>query len=223
MKKNFAFLLALMASSVALADYSYTDPDSGKTSTWYNPYGYMVNYKLNGNFSDSGWEILGYEFRSFYTGTGRPADEANPDAMTDAFFNTMAKQWVDDPRTKDWESILPQFSRKDSDFNIIEGKGSKLLDPGSFNDPKTSYGVVLMAYAFDRANGDYYVYMSEGNSFPAGQNPDLILNYDDTNRGMAEYAKGNAGWYWVHSVPEPSSALMLLLGFAGLALRRKKA
>ena len=36
-------------------------------------------------------------------------------------------------------------------------------------------------------------------------------------------AYGNAGWYVVGAVPEPTSGLLLLLGMAGLALKRKRA
>lgn len=36
-------------------------------------------------------------------------------------------------------------------------------------------------------------------------------------------AYGSAGWYSTASAPEPTSGLMMLLGMAGLALRRKRA
>ena len=34
---------------------------------------------------------------------------------------------------------------------------------------------------------------------------------------------GSAGWYTTEAVPEPTSGLLMLLGMAGLALRRKRA
>ena len=47
--------------------------------------------------------------------------------------------------------------------------------------------------------------------------------------GDAEYDYGAAtefkgtGWYTASSIPEPTSGLLLLLGVAGLALRRRRA
>lgn len=46
-----------------------------------------------------------------------------------------------------------------------------------------------------------------------------IKTQTQTNLGTADYS--SAGWY--QSVPEPTSGLLLLLGMAGLALKRKQA
>ena len=45
--------------------------------------------------------------------------------------------------------------------------------------------------------------------------------WSDVNHGDAAFS--SAGWYSVASVPEPTSGLLLLLGMAGLALKRKRA
>ncbi len=44
-----------------------------------------------------------------------------------------------------------------------------------------------------------------------------------TQNAFGDAAYSSAGWYSTGSVPEPTSGLLLLLGVAGLALKRKRA
>jgi len=72
-------------------------------------------------------------------------------------------------------------------------------------------------------------------SFHIGGNDSIIIDPLDTSVGYLEIANttgsdnaptaatsySSAGWYT--AVPEPTSGLLLLIGMAGLALRRRRA
>ena len=66
---------------------------------------------------------------------------------------------------------------------------------------------------------DYYSW-SEQFGGDATMSTGTSVNLRDTD---TKTAYGSAGWYAVQSVPEPTSGLLLLLGGAGLALRRRRA
>jgi hypothetical protein len=58
-----------------------------------------------------------------------------------------------------------------------------------------------------------------------GESPILFGDQDAaSNATFADNsAYAGAGWYAAGAVPEPTSGLLLLIGVAGLALRRKQA
>lgn len=81
-------------------------------------------------------------------------------------------------------------------------------------DDLTAYLIALVE------EGDkVYVYVSDTASGAAQATSVTSLPFPTTNSSKT-LASGGAGWY---AAPEPTSGLMMLLGMAGLALRRKRA
>ena len=106
-------------------------------------------------------------------------------------------------------------STVDEEFTIV---GTGLTDNGG--TPKTaSIYTVLVAAGADSKN---YAYIMDGASAVTitdaiAGGAMALFNFGDVVTGAA----GGAGWTAV--APEPTSGLLLLLGMAGLALRRKRA
>lgn len=72
-------------------------------------------------------------------------------------------------------------------------------------------------------NGVYISELIAGNASAVGTNPlDFYNDAAYANGAFADTQKTFAGAGWYTAVPEPTSGLLLLLGVAGLVLRRKQ-
>ena len=84
---------------------------------------------------------------------------------------------------------------------------------------QTAYFVVFNGdnmYVSNTANAEYWAVGESSIEF--GSMTSSSKTFNDVADGYA-----GAGWYGAAAVPEPTSGLLMLLGMAGLALRRKRA
>ena len=91
---------------------------------------------------------------------------------------------------------------------------------------KSDYGAGDTADAylvmFDNASAaaaNYYAYTATKSGSIPDNGADQPLSYGSFSTAMSD-AKSSGGW---QSIPEPTSGLLMLLGMAGLALRRRRA
>ena len=121
----------------------------------------------------------------------------------------------------DWSTALSSQSMAsfvgDSDYG--GGLATNLsADNGTF----TGYMVILDAGSVDKAN---YAFITD--TYSAADNSMHVIafstfDYDNYVNALDYSTAGQAGSNWT-AVPEPTSGLLMLLGMAGLALRRRRA
>ena len=101
--------------------------------------------------------------------------------------------------------------------NFMSGAAT-ITDPGTYGKGDDVYGVLLYTtYDNTDKTGDLYYIGNMGQITFASD-----ANITKGNMGTNLYGAGGAALSW-QTVPEPTSGLLLLLGMAGLALKRKHA
>jgi len=82
----------------------------------------------------------------------------------------------------------------------------------------TSYKLAYLVFDKDATDGKDYFYVSStatGKAWSTGEEKALAT--------AASWTTGSAAGTWTQVAPEPTSGLLLLIGMAGLALKRKRA
>ena len=106
-------------------------------------------------------------------------------------------------------------SAKATQVSVKKGNKANLTDPADYADGKTAYAAILYVDK-DGAN-----YMGNIGAYTFDSSSDWSVE------GMASFigggTSGTSTAWSTAAVPEPTSGLLMLLGMAGLALRRKRA
>ena len=132
-----------------------------------------------------------------------------------------------DATAYDQTSLLADFRGAGADMskslNSIGVAGGEVYDEGGFDGLTAGQNYKLYFAIIDSANDQIFITNDKSVTGP-GTGKETEAFWDTTKASKAAALEtGYAGMGWYTAVPEPTSGLLLLLGVAGLALKRKRA
>lgn len=117
--------------------------------------------------------------------------------------------------------------------------GGSITDYSAMSTYTTATAAKVASTSFEQDSGktisaffvivqDDYVYISnskDATTMDIGTATFGFMSQSTNSKNVFDYSTSysSAGWYGTAAVPEPTSGLLMLLGMAGLALRRKRA
>ena len=116
-----------------------------------------------------------------------------------------------------WAAYGSKLTTADASGTTNNSGKKTLADPTDYASGKTAYAALIYTYG---SGADLYYMSNIGSAYVEG-----LMDVDVSYMGQKLFgdASGSATAWSTAAVPEPTSGLLMLLGMAGLALRRKRA
>ena len=136
--------------------------------------------------------------------------------------------WGFDSNTLTQDAFLALFAAGDSSWQSkgAEGMYDSGMAMGSIDGYANGSAVSIWAAFLDDKGNVLITDAATATMGGAGQDPSPFIDTTvATASGPFDVGKGysGAGWYSAAAVPEPTSGILLLLGVAGIAIKRKRA
>ena len=227
MKKLMIALSAVALTTVAGAATANWNFNLGSTAF---KDGYVKNYSPAGTAAAFGGATL-YLFSSGMTYGDKTGQQALINAVMagETWTDYALKSRVDDGAGGyNYGDAISATTSSESGTN----KGKIALADGTkfqydVATPGTDSLSVFAAMLVKGTDGKDYLYLSATKDTTSSSNPSYnqsVIPAVTTAGSFREGTEfGSGGWYNVTAVPEPTSAMLVLLGVAGLALKRKRA